>query len=356
MFMGFPDLRVDPDDLRPAPVGVDLPRAERVQGVAAGVDAGGDDPQLDHDTARAAVGRVPAPGLVQGPPTDARTCAPSAACSTARSWRASSRASGTTRRRSSRCRPRSSARCSPVSPTRCSPVYRRGRTGASSAPSTSSSRAASASVVRRLLQTGLIQAFAAHHLVQQPPRMVGFASPCEAFGHRATLGARGLRARPGRRLARRADPPRLPRRAAARRGFLEIGGGRSHLLDPPDGVEARSREQPLEERLADDGGEVSVNAVFDAGGTRRREALDRGGRHALHEDAAQQPQSAASPRCGSITSIGTPAGRRRPANRSPRRLADASAGALARSGPPPRAPRRRRIAHARAVASASIPA
>ena len=39
------------------------------------------------------------------------------------------------------------------------------------------------------LQTGLIQAFAAHHLVQQAPRKVGFASPCEAFGHRELLGA-----------------------------------------------------------------------------------------------------------------------------------------------------------------------
>jgi len=39
------------------------------------------------------------------------------------------------------------------------------------------------------LQTGLIQAFAAHHLVQAPPRKLGFASPCEAFGHRELLGA-----------------------------------------------------------------------------------------------------------------------------------------------------------------------
>jgi Family of unknown function (DUF5938)/Saccharopine dehydrogenase NADP binding domain len=37
------------------------------------------------------------------------------------------------------------------------------------------------------LQTGLIQAFAAHHLVHTPPRKVGFASPCEAFGHRELL-------------------------------------------------------------------------------------------------------------------------------------------------------------------------
>jgi len=39
------------------------------------------------------------------------------------------------------------------------------------------------------LQTGLIQAFAAHHLVHHPPRKTGFASPCEAFGHRELLAA-----------------------------------------------------------------------------------------------------------------------------------------------------------------------
>jgi len=39
------------------------------------------------------------------------------------------------------------------------------------------------------LQTGLIQAFAAHHLVFRPPRAVGFASPCSAFGHRELLAA-----------------------------------------------------------------------------------------------------------------------------------------------------------------------
>jgi short subunit dehydrogenase-like uncharacterized protein len=33
------------------------------------------------------------------------------------------------------------------------------------------------------LQTGLIQAFAAHHLTLAPPHKVGFASPGEAFGH-----------------------------------------------------------------------------------------------------------------------------------------------------------------------------
>jgi short subunit dehydrogenase-like uncharacterized protein len=38
-------------------------------------------------------------------------------------------------------------------------------------------------------QTGLVQAFAAHHLLLAPPRRVGFASPCEAFGHRELLRA-----------------------------------------------------------------------------------------------------------------------------------------------------------------------
>jgi len=37
--------------------------------------------------------------------------------------------------------------------------------------------------------TGLVQAFAAHHLTYAAPRKVGFASPCEAFGHRELLQA-----------------------------------------------------------------------------------------------------------------------------------------------------------------------
>jgi short subunit dehydrogenase-like uncharacterized protein len=37
-------------------------------------------------------------------------------------------------------------------------------------------------------QTGLIQAFAAHHLVHRAPRKVGFASAAEAFGARELLG------------------------------------------------------------------------------------------------------------------------------------------------------------------------
>ena len=38
-------------------------------------------------------------------------------------------------------------------------------------------------------QTGLLQAYAAYHLLQAPPHRVGFASACQAFGHRQLLGA-----------------------------------------------------------------------------------------------------------------------------------------------------------------------
>ncbi len=37
-------------------------------------------------------------------------------------------------------------------------------------------------------QTGLLQAFAAYSLLGQPPRRAGFASGCQAFGHRELLG------------------------------------------------------------------------------------------------------------------------------------------------------------------------
>lgn len=48
-------------------------------------------------------------------------------------------------------------------------------------------------------QTGLLQAFVAHTLLQQPPRRTGFASACKAVGHRELLGqlrAFGLVAEP----------------------------------------------------------------------------------------------------------------------------------------------------------------
>ena len=48
-------------------------------------------------------------------------------------------------------------------------------------------------------QTGLLQAYAAYSLLQTPPRRVGFASGCQAFGHRELLGvlrAFGLVAEP----------------------------------------------------------------------------------------------------------------------------------------------------------------
>jgi len=37
-------------------------------------------------------------------------------------------------------------------------------------------------------QTGLLQAYAAYSLLQQPPKRTGFASGCQAFGHRELLG------------------------------------------------------------------------------------------------------------------------------------------------------------------------
>jgi short subunit dehydrogenase-like uncharacterized protein len=37
-------------------------------------------------------------------------------------------------------------------------------------------------------QTAMLEAYAAYSLLQQPPRRVGFASACQAFGHRELLG------------------------------------------------------------------------------------------------------------------------------------------------------------------------
>ena len=55
-------------------------------------------------------------------------------------------------------------------------------------------------------QTGLLQAYAAYSLLQQPPKRVGFASGCQAFGHHELLGVlRTLRAG----LRARADRPGL---------------------------------------------------------------------------------------------------------------------------------------------------
>lgn len=36
--------------------------------------------------------------------------------------------------------------------------------------------------------TGLLQAWCAMNLLQTPPRRAGFASACQAFGHREILG------------------------------------------------------------------------------------------------------------------------------------------------------------------------
>src|SRR6185312_14395127 len=37
-------------------------------------------------------------------------------------------------------------------------------------------------------QTGLLQAYAAYALLQRTPKVTGFASACQAFGHRELLG------------------------------------------------------------------------------------------------------------------------------------------------------------------------
>ena len=37
-------------------------------------------------------------------------------------------------------------------------------------------------------QTGLLQAYAAASLLREPPKRAGFASACQAFGHRQLLG------------------------------------------------------------------------------------------------------------------------------------------------------------------------
>ena len=52
-------------------------------------------------------------------------------------------------------------------------------------------------------QTGLLQAHAAYSLLQQPPKRVGFASGCQAFGHHELLGVLrsfGLVAKPELRI------------------------------------------------------------------------------------------------------------------------------------------------------------
>ena len=270
MFMGFPDLRVDADDLRAAAVGVDLPRAERVQGVAAGDDARGDDPERRSRPSSRCPGAASRIRCGSRTTRRSRTCARSAACSTARSWRASSRASATTRRRSSRCRRRSSGKCSPGSPTRCSPASRRARTGACSARSTSSSDAATSRSVQvsahgqgAYLQTGLIQAFAAHQLVHQPPRKVGFASPGEAFGHREILAAleaygfvQGRRrlavlTPSGRQTAAPATPPPQLRCAARRRAPQRTRRPPASLRPAASACTRLPREQSVEQRLAE---------------------------------------------------------------------------------------------------------
>ncbi len=65
-------------------------------------------------------------------------------------------------------------------------------------------------------QTGLLQAYSAHHLVIGSPRRIGFASGCQAFGHRELLGVLtqfGLMAPP--QVSGQADATALQPPAAA---------------------------------------------------------------------------------------------------------------------------------------------
>src|ERR1700721_2392504 len=79
-------------------------------------------------------------------------------------------------------------------------------------------------------QTGLLQAYGAYSLLQQPPRRAGVASGCQAFGHRELLGV--LR---GCGVVR---DPALPGASGGRRGPggsspPSTGGRRSPPSTPP---------------------------------------------------------------------------------------------------------------------------
>ena len=70
-------------------------------------------------------------------------------------------------------------------------------------------------------QTGMLQAYAAVSLLQQPPKRAGFASGCQAFGHRELLGAlKGFRARAEPGVDR---PLRSHRRCNALIDYLDKG-------------------------------------------------------------------------------------------------------------------------------------
>ena len=192
---GHADVRLDPDDLRPAAVGVDLPPAERVRRVAAGDDDRGADPGRVPDAARAPVGRLPASGLVQGRPADherVRLRRP-----------ARPHADGGRRRRPARLPGEDPAAAAEQQKEILAGIADSIQAGTPPRENRRHQRTIDVVSARgsldsiqivvhgqgAYLQTGLIQAFAAHHLVFQPPHATGFASPCSAFGHRELLAA-----------------------------------------------------------------------------------------------------------------------------------------------------------------------
>ena len=132
-----------------------------------------------------------------------------------------------------------------------------------------------------------MQAYAAYSLLQQPPKRVGFASGCQAFGHRELLGVLrsfGLVVRAGAH-ASRADPVRLvdyldkgaslgpgralpdhgrrdadvrrgawssaagSRRRSAGRGVRARRQGRDPVRQRPGRLHVRVRDQPGRRRL-----------------------------------------------------------------------------------------------------------
>src|SRR5262249_1250421 len=69
-----------------------------------------------------------------------------------------------------------------------------------------------------------------------------------------------------------------------------VGGG-VDLVDAADGVGAAAGEETLEERgvgAVEDVLELGVHPRLTAGRAGGGERLDRGGRHALHEDASEE--------------------------------------------------------------------
>ena len=174
-------------------------------------------PSAISTAARAALGRLPASGLVQGSPADRERARFGGLLDRSimegivagqRSYQETIKAAAAGG---------AEGRCSPGSPTRCSRACRRARTAASSAPvdvvvgrggleTDPGVRARPGAY----LQTGLIQAFAAHHLVH-----------AAAAQGRLRVAVRGLRP-PGAARSARGLRLRAGSRSASQLGVAEL--------------------------------------------------------------------------------------------------------------------------------------